>query len=268
MTWKFAPYALAALVAASPAAAQSRPGDSRPVYGEQYYFEVATTWWTPSVKGVISGDALQAVGNQIDFQNDLAYESTRFRDLRFVVRPAKKHRVRIQYTPIEYAAATTFNRDITYHGSVFPVSVPIESAFAQRVWRVGYEYDVLYMKRGFLGVLGEARFVEMTAALNSAVANEAVTGNAVVPAIGMVARAYVLPDLAINFELTGSKVPKLLNMDVTNTVLDWDLHATVNFTNNFGGQIGWRKSKTFLEFDNNSGDLKFEGLWFGLVVRY
>jgi hypothetical protein len=259
---------LAALAVVSPAQAQSAPREqSGQVYGERYVFEVATTWWTPSVRGVISGDGLQAIGNQIDFTNDLGYESTRFRDLRFVVRPAKKHRIRVQYTPIEYTAASVFNRDITYQGSVFPVSVPIESTFGWRTWRVGYEYDLLYASRGFLGVLGEVRFVEMTAALTSAVASETATGESVVPALGIVSRVYPLPDLAINFELSGTKIPKLFG-EYTNTVVDWDLHATINVTNNLGGQIGWRKSTTYLEIEGNTGDLKFEGIWFGLVIRY
>ncbi len=258
---------LTALMAVSPAQAQPRE-QGKPVLGEKYYFEIATTWWTPSVNGVISSDALQAVGNQISFTDDLGYDSTRFRDLRFVVRPAKKHRIRVQYTPIEYAAATTFNRDIAYKGSVFPVSVPIESTFTWNIWRVGYEYDFLYTKRGFLGVLGEARFLDMTASLNSAVANELVTGEAVVPAVGIVGRAYVLSDLAINFEMSGTRIPKLFNKNDTNTVVDWDLNATINLTNNFGGVIGWRKSTTYLKIDDNTGDLKFEGLSFGLVIRY
>jgi len=261
----------AVLLAASPAFAQSttRPQTEKPsaVYGEKYNFEVATTWWTPSVYGVIQSDALAAIGSQIDFTNDLGYESTRFRDLRFVVRPAKKHRFRVQYTPIEYHASTVFNRDITFRGETFAVSLPIESRFGWHVWRTGYEYDFLYHPRAFLGVIGEARFIDMTAEITSPVASERLTAKATVPALGVFGRVYVLPDLAINFEMTGFQVPKIFDV-AKNTYVDWDLHATVNLNNNFGGQIGWRKATTFLNVGSDTGDLKFEGLWFGLVMRY
>src|SRR5262245_66697453 len=117
---RFPPAAIAAgiavtLLAATPAMAQqTRPGEKpSSVYGEKYNFEVATTWWTPSVRGFIQSDGLELIGSNLSFENDLGYESTRFRDLRFVVRPAKKHRIRVQYTPIEYTAATMFNRDVT-----------------------------------------------------------------------------------------------------------------------------------------------------------
>lgn len=260
-----------ALLAASPAFAQDntrpRPEKSSTVYGEKYVFEVATTWWTPSVYGVIQSDQLAAIGSQIDFKKDLGYESTRFTDLRFVVRPAKKHRIRVQYTPIEYHATTVFNRDITFRGETFEVSLPVESRFGWRVWRTGYEYDFLYHPRAFLGVMGEARFIDMSAEITSPVASERVTAKATVPAIGVFTRVYVLPDLAINFEFTGFQVPKIFEVD-KNTYIDWDLHATINLNNNFGGQLGWKKATTFLNVGSETADMKFEGFWFGLVVRY
>ncbi len=262
-------FALTALVPATALAqSSSRPREqARPVLGEQYHIEVGTTWWNPSLFGVISSDALQAVGSQIDFSTDLGYEKTRFKDLRFVIRPGKHHRLRAQYTPIEYSAATSFTRDITFQGTVFPVSVPIESSFTWKVWRVGYEYDFLYRERGFLGVLGEARFIDMTAELTSVFANELMNAKAVVPAVGLVGRAYVLPDVAINFEVSGFKVPQI-DGKYSGNYLDWDLNGTVNITNNLGAQIGWRKASTFLTIDSDTGNLKFKGMSFGLVLRY
>jgi hypothetical protein len=273
---RFSPAAIVAgitvtlLAAATPAMAQvqTRPGEkASTVYGEKYNFEVATTFWTPSVRGFIQSDGLEAIGSTISFEDDLGFESTRFTDLRFVVRPAKKHRIRIQYTPIEYRATSTFNRDVTFGDTVYPVSIPIESTFGWHVWRVGYEWDVLYHPRAFIGVLGEARFIDMSAELNTPLGGERVEASAWVPAIGFATRVYVLPDLAINFELTGFQIPKIFEVEDNHSV-DWDLHATVNFTNNVGGQIGWRKSTTFIKVKGDTGDLKFEGLWFGAVVRY
>ena len=274
-TARFSPAAVAAVIAASLLAAatpaiaqQTRPGERRQtVYGEKYSVEMTTSWWTPSVYGVVQSDAIDAIGSSISFTDDLGFESSRFTDLRFVIRPAKKHRIRIQYTPIEYRATTTFNRDVTFRGEVFPVSVPIESTFGWHVWRTGYEYDFLYHPRAFVGVLGEARFIDMTAQLTSPLASATVSAHAVVPALGVFGRFYILPDLAINFEWSGFQVPKIFEV-ADNTQSDWDLYATVNFTNNFGGQIGWRKATTFIKVKDDTGDLKFEGLWFGLVVRY
>ncbi len=262
-------FALAVLVpSVTLAQSSSRPREqARPTLGEQYHVEVGTTWWNPSVFGVISSQALQVIGSQIDFGSDLGYKQTRFREMRFVIRPGKKHRLRAQYTPIEYTASTMLTRDITFQGTVFPVSVPIESSFTWSVWRIGYEYDFLYRNRGFLGVLGEARFIDMTAELTSIFANELMNAKAVVPAVGIVGRAYVLPDVAINFEVSGFKVPQI-DGKYSGNYLDWDLNGTVNVTNNLGAQVGWRKASTFLTIDSDTGNLKFKGMWFGLVLRY
>ncbi len=248
---------------AQPASREQRQA----VLGERYHVEFGTTWWNPALFGVISSDDLQVVGSRIDFASDLGFEKTRFKDFRFVVRPAKQHRLRAQYTPIEYTAETTFTREITFQGTVFPVSLPIESAFSWRVWRLGYEYDFLYRSRGFLGVVGEARFIDMTAEVASSFATERLEAKTVVPAVGVYGRAYVLPDLAIDFEVSGFNVPEI-NGKYNGTFLDWDLHGTVNVTNNLGVQVGWRKSSTLLTIERDTGDLKFQGLWFGLAMRY
>jgi hypothetical protein len=42
----------------------------------------------------------------------------------------------------------------------------------------------------------------------------------------------------------------------------------VNLTNNVGVEIGWRRMNTFLHIEEDEGDFKFQGLWFGGAVRY
>src|SRR5262249_28342329 len=71
--------------AACRALAQDR---SSAVIGERYGVEGSLSLWNPSVSGVISSDQFGIVGSDIDFNTDLKFEQTKFRDLRFVLRPA------------------------------------------------------------------------------------------------------------------------------------------------------------------------------------
>lgn len=262
--------AVVAMAGVAPAAAHAqdrffKPGT--PAIGENYHFEVSGTLWNPSLAGIVSSDQFGIAGTQIDFVKDLGFEKTRFKDLRIVVRPSKKVRFRIQYTPVEYTSTALLTREIVFNGIKFPVSIPVQADFAFKVWRFGYEYDAFYTSRGFVGVLLEARYTRLSATLTSALADEYTIAKAPLPAVGVVARAYVLPEVAIDFEFTGFKIPTIAKKYDAN-YSDWDLHGTVNVNNNVGLQIGWRRSRTYLGIDRSTGDLKFQGLWFGAAVRY
>ena len=49
---------------------------------------------------------------------------------------------------------------------------------------------------------------------------------------------------------------------------DFDLYGTVNFTDHFGAQGGYRSFDVFYNVDEDEGDLKLKGLYFGGVVRF
>jgi hypothetical protein len=258
----------AALLLPSAARAQSDVrSESRPVLGEKYHAEIAGTLWNPSLFGVVSSEQLDIVGSQIDFVSDLGFEQTRFRDLRIVLRPGKKHRFRLQYTPVSYTSDTTFSRDITYNAIKFPVSIPVSAQFDWTVWRLGYEYDFLYLPRGFVGALFEVRHTRFATNLATIGIEEFSTATAPLPALGLVGRAYVLPEVAINFEVSGFRLPDV-DPDYDANYFDWDINGTVNLTNNLGLQVGWRRMTTYLAIEKDTGDLKFQGMWFGAAVRY
>jgi hypothetical protein len=270
---RLAGLAVVAVWLAQPASAQTKPESSSAAIGEKYHFEIAGALWNPTVGGKISSDEFGIIGSDIDLMTDLGYQQTRFKDLRVVLRPAKKHRLRFQYTPASYTASTTFRRNIVFNGILYPVSVPVTSEFNWNVMRFGYEYDFLYKSRGFAGVLVEGRYTTFDASLKSPIANEFTTARAPLPAIGFVGRAYPLPYLAVNFDLSmfnldALNLPKSLVKDTTATYYDLDVNGTINFTNNVGMQVGWRKMTTTLGLSTDHGNLKFQGLWFGAALRY
>lgn len=250
------------------AAAQDRVATPVRALGERYFVELGGIFWNPTPSGVIASERLDIVGDQVDFVNDLGFAASRFRDLRLVLRPAPKHRIRFQYTPIEYTADNIFQRTITFNGQVFPVAVPVTSELGWTVLRAGYEYDFFYKSRGFAGVLFEVRHTQLRAHLSSPLGqSEVVQAEAPLPAIGFVGRYYVIPEIAVDVEVSGLSLRDVLP-EYSASYFDWDIHATANLTRNVGVQAGWRRMTTFLEIDRETGDVIFQGLWFGGVVRY
>lgn len=257
---------------ARPALAQDRPSTNAAI-GEKYHVEGAVSLWNPSVFGVISSDEFGIIGSDIDFKTDLKYEQTKFHDLRLVVRPAKKHKFKLQYTPMSYESTTTFQRNIVFNGILYPVALPVASKFDWSVLRFGYEYDFVYTSRGYVGVILEGRYTRFNAELTSPIAAEFASARAPLPAVGFAARGYVVKNVALNldwtfFNLDTFHLPESLIKDTTATYHDVDINGTINFNEYFGVQIGWRQTTTLLGIDHDHGNLKFQGMWFGAAVRY
>ena len=185
------------------AAAQYKPPalENLPI-GEKYHFEVAGNIWNPALTGQIASEQFGIAGTNIDFTKDLGFTQTRFRDLRIVLRPSKKQKLRIQYTPIDYISATTLSRNVVFNGINFNVALPIKADFGWNVWRFGYEWDFVYRPRGYVGLLLEGRLTKMSATLASPIDTEFTTVRAPLPAIGVVGRVYPTSNVAINFEVT------------------------------------------------------------------
>lgn len=233
----------------------------------EVHVELSGSFWNSDVFGIVSSEQFRQLGSDINVVTDLGYKPTRFKDMRIVLRPSKKSRFRVQYTPIRHEAVTALQRAVVFNGQRYDVALPIQSAVDWKVWRFGYEYDFVYLPRGFVGVLLEARYTQFGAELNSAINSEFTTAKAPLPALGLVGRGYILSNVAINFEVTGFQLPNIDEKYEAN-YFDWDIHGTVNLTNNFGMQVGWRKMTNFLRIENDLGDLRFQGMWFGAAVRY
>jgi hypothetical protein len=219
------------------------------------------------VQGIISSEQFGIPGDDVDFVRDLAFEQQRFGDMRFVLRPGKKHRFRFQYTPISYAAETSLRRPIVFNGQRYDIALPVASEFEWKVWRIGYEFDVFYTSRGFVGILFDVRQTRMTAHLASPILDEFTTASAPLPALGVVGRAYPIRNVAINFEVSGFRLPNI-DPDYVGSYYEWDIHGTFNVNENLGLTGGWRRTTTYLGIKNDIGDLKFQGIWFGAAVRY
>lgn len=259
------------LLAAVPAFAQYgvRGGLSDPATGETYHVEIGGVLWKPTPTLLITSESLGIVGDQIDFVDDFGFESATFRQLRVVLRPARKHKLRFEYTPIRYSEEATLRRSIVFNGQRYDVALPVEADVKWDAVRFGYEWDFLYRDRGFLGLLLEAKYTSVEASLENAfVGREFVSARAPIPAIGLIGRVYVVPNISITGEFSGFRLPEAIDEDYRGRFYDFDLYGTVNFTDNFGAQAGYRSLTVFYRVDVDEGDLKMKGLYFGGVLRF
>jgi hypothetical protein len=257
------------LATAVPARAQygaTRLGD--PATGESYHVEVGGYLWNPTPDIAITSESLGIIGSRIDFVTDLGIEKTRFKQLKLVLRPAKKHKFRFEYTPMTYDALGTIKRNIVFNGIVFPVALPVQTNLQWKAYRFAYEYDFIYRDRGFFGVILESKYTEVNATLQNLFDTEFVEARAPIPAIGAIGRVYVAPNISITGEFSGIKLPESINEDYRAKYFDLDIYATVNFTDHFGAQAGYRSFDVYYKVDKDEGELLLKGLYLGGVARF
>ena len=194
---------LAGGFAAAPAEAQygARRTTANRATGETYRVEVAGTIWNPTPDIVIASEALGQVADQVDFVNTLGIEKTKFKQFKLVLRPATKHKFRFEYTPIHYTAQKTVPTSFVFNGQRFNLGVPVTTDLTWKAYRFGYEWDFVYTDRGFVGMLLEAKYTDIRASLAANFAGlsdvEFTEAKAPIPAIGVIGRGYVVPNISI-----------------------------------------------------------------------
>ncbi len=263
--------AVLALFAASAHAQyrQYKPAEQTAV-GEAYHAEFSFDFWNPDPTLTISANSLGIIGNQIDAVNDLGFVKSRFREMKVTLRPAKKHKFRFDYIPIDFSAETVLRRDIVYNGIIYRANLPVNSELKWHAYHFGYEYDFLYKDRWYAGVVLEAKYTAVDVSLRSPVDSEYNSMAAPIPAIGGVFRFYPAKYISVTGELNGFKLPTSWDKErrYDGKAVDFNIYATVNFTNNVGAQLGYRSMDVMFRVKSDEGDFTLKGLYFGGAVRF
>jgi hypothetical protein len=259
------------LLLAVPAHAQYQP---RPLndaaIGESYHIEGGADLWFPSITATIASEALDIPGSQIDIKRDLGVSDKRLSALDLVLRPASRHKFRLEYLPIKYEASANVNKDIIFNGIRYRLGLPVNSLLDWKTFSLGYEFDFVEKKWGFVGFILEAKFTDVKVSLNSPLMSEPqfAHARAPIPALGGIGRVYVIPNVSITGELSAFKIPDSIDNRYNAHYVDLNIYGTVNFTNNIGVKGGFRSRDVGYLIKLDSGSLVLRGIYFGAVVRY
>ncbi|MDR1989859.1 MAG: hypothetical protein LBQ09_06465 [Acidobacteriaceae bacterium] len=258
------------LCIAGPASAQFSPRMSNDsVIGETYHIEGSAGFWTPASTMGISGEQFNVIGSNIDFKNDLGLTDQRFTSFQAVLHPAQKHKFRFQFVPIKYdQGPVTLTRELVFNGQRYTVGSPVVSSLDWKAYRFAYEYDFLSQDRWFAGVILEAKYTDFTASLLTPVINESIHARGPIPALGGIFRYYVIPRLSLTGELSGITVPASASQKYNAHYAEINAYGTMNVTNNFGAQFGYRTFNVAYQIDKDTGRFDLNGIYFGLVARY
>ena len=261
--------------ATAPAAAQYKPQPlNDPATGESYHIEGAVGLWFPTADLTVassgSGFLSGIGGTSINAETDLGMPTnSHLPDFELTLRPARRHKFRAQYIPIEYTGSTTLTRDIIFNGQKYTIGVPVTSTLTWHAARFGYEYDFISNNHGFGGFILEAKYTDVRVEIDAPSFNlaEFASAQAPIPAIGGIGRFYVVPNISITGELTAFNLPTIEDK-YSGHYVDLDIYGTLNFTNNFGVKGGWRTLNMGYLVKQDTGAFTLNGLYFAGVVRY
>src|SRR5262249_18620684 len=148
------------------------------------------------------------------------------------------------YIPIKYEQEGTLTADIVFNGQRYRVGFPVNSSLDWKAYRIGYEYDFISKDRGFGGIILDVKATDIFAQLQSPAMQQAeITHQQLpIPALGGIARVYIVPNISATFEMTGIAIPQSLTdqYDVGGHYKEAELYGTINFTNNIGVHVGYR----------------------------
>jgi hypothetical protein len=267
--YAWAGLAVAAILLASPASAQYRPRPlNDPATGEAFRVEGSVSWWRPTADMNIASEGFGIPGTSIDFKKDLGMTDHSFPALNLVLKPADRHKFRMQYIPIKYEAQSSLRRDVVFNGQRYATNLPVNSSLDWRAFRFNYEFDFVNKNRGYAGFIVEAKYTDVRADLRSPIASEFAQARFPVPALGGVGRVYVVPNISVTGEFTAFTIPDSIDDRYNAHYFDFDLYGTVNFNNNIGVQGGYRTLDLGYLIKTDAGNLTLKGIYFGVVARY
>jgi len=260
---------LSVVAGARTASAQYRPAGP-PTTGETYHIEAQYAWWNADPDLTVNSEGLGIIGSDIDLINDLDIEKKRIRKLNLTLRPGRKHKFRFEYLPVTYEADTVLRRSFVFNGQVYNVGLPVQTVAQYKQSRFGYEWDFLYLKRGYAGVLLDVKYTDVDVELHSPLRSQPEFTKAVapIPTIGFTGRGYLAPNISVTGEFSFFRVPDSISEEFDGSYTDFDIYGTFNFNRYTGAQVGYRKVDVSYLVDLDQGTLKFHGLYFGGVVRY
>jgi hypothetical protein len=263
---------MAGLFAAAPAFAQYQPRPlNDPATGEKYHIEAAASLWFPGASILLSSESLGIPGTLIDFKRDLGLTDQRLPALEVQLRPARSHKFRFEYIPIDFTQTAALQTRIVFNGQAYRVGLPVDSTLDWKAFRFAYEYDFIVKNQGFVGVVTELKYTNVTATLAAPAVglNEFDHAQAPIPAIGGIGRIYVVPNISITGELTGFKLPSNVVKDASGHYVDFNVYGTLNFTDNIGVKAGYRSLDLGYAFKTtDAGSFTLKGLYVGAVLRY
>ncbi len=174
---------------------------------ENFKIELTGSAWLVDSSGTI-----QANGTPIELVSDLGVEQQRPTFFgRLVLKPARKHRIVLEGTPLRISGYNTVDRTIVYRGQIFNVDETLRSSADLNYFFAGYQYDFLSGSMGHVGLSVGGAYIGTSGTIISVQSGTTASNTETIglPLAGIEARVFPIPGrkvLAIEGGIRGMDV--------------------------------------------------------------
>jgi len=232
--------------------------------GEDYNLEIEGRYWKPKLDSTVKV-VENAIGNEFKLVDDLGFDSQKDTgEVRLQIKFAKKHKFNFSYLPLKWDADKIVTRTIEFSGQTYTVGTRVQSKLELNFYKVGYEYDFLVGKIGFLGgaidvLVANAR-VELKAP--ALAIDEKEDKTIPIPMIGLIGRVYPIKWVNLTAKVSG------LPLGSYGHVIEAEASLNVNPIKYVGISGGYRYFETKFQYENNSLNFKLDGPFAALMIRF
>lgn len=227
--------------------------------------ELEGRYWMPSLSSTINmGNGIP--GTDINVVSDLGIdESQQFFQGKATLKLLKRHNLRLSYIPFSVDGSKVITRSFTFKGNEYTINTPVNSSLDVDFFKIGYGFDVISNPLGSLGLFIDLMYADVSAKINAPDLGISATGSVsgYAPAIGVRGRVYIIPNkLSLTAEVEGAKLSDIARYLEAEGSVDYSI------IENLGLSLGYKTIDIRAEKDDNKGDLKLNGPYFALFLRF
>ena len=231
---------------------------------EDYNFELEGRYWKPKLDSTIK-IVDENIGTDIKLVDDLGFEEKKdFGEVRGQIKFFGKHKFNFSYLPLKWDGDKILTETIEFDGQTYAAGTRVQSKLEMKMFKGGYEYDLIASRYGFLGftfdVLLADTFVQLKAP--ALALDEKYDATVPIPMIGLSGRITPIKWVSLTGKISG------LPMGGVGYILDAEASLDINPLKYAGISVGYRFLRMDLEYDDNKADFRLDGPFAALKVRF
>ncbi|MBI5967773.1 MAG: hypothetical protein HY882_07945 [Deltaproteobacteria bacterium] len=235
--------------------------------GEDYNIEIEGRYWMPKLDSTVKV-VENFLGTDIKLVDDLGFDDRKnFAEGRLQIKFFKKHKFNLSYLPMKWDADKIITRTIEFAGTSYTVGTRVQSKLDLNFYKVGYEYDFLAGKVGFLGAGIDVLVANVSVALKAPEVlptpiDEKEDTTIPIPMIGLIGRLYPFKWVNLTAKISGIPLGQYGN------VIDAEGSLNINPIKYVGISGGYRYFGVDAKYNDNSLDFKLNGPFVSLNIRF
>ena len=119
--------------------------------GQEYTLEIEGRYWHPQLNSVVNIFD-DVINSQVNLVKDLGFDEKKDSgEVRVQVRFSEKNKINFSYLPLAWNADAVLQETSQFDGQTYTVGTRVQSHLDLKFIKLGYEWDFLTGKNGFLG---------------------------------------------------------------------------------------------------------------------